>query len=60
MHKSVGNVQVNVKVTPEIVERAEKLIPYLTKENGFQAKRSEVLREALLLGLSALERRHAS
>ena len=48
-------IQLTVKVDPPVVTRVDKLIPTLAKLRGVTASRADVLREALLRGLTSLE-----
>ena len=49
-------VQITVRVEPRLVRRADAMIHPTSTLIGRPAKRADVLREALLLGLAELER----
>ena len=49
------NVQITVRVSTKLLERADALIPYVGDQNGHAAVRADVWRKALLLGLAQLE-----
>jgi hypothetical protein len=50
-------IQLTVKVSPSLVERADGLRGYLGEESGKEVTRADVLRRALALGLKQLVRR---
>ena len=50
------HVQTTIRMSTQLVERADALIPRLTGEQGYTATRADVWRKALLLGLAELER----
>lgn len=50
-------VQITVKVSPRIVERADELVPFVSEDQGRDVTRADVYRHALSLGLSVIARR---
>lgn len=49
------NGVVNLRLTPAVLEQAAALVPHLTQMLGKPCTRSDVLRQALVQGLRALE-----
>jgi len=47
-------VQVTVRISPRLVERADAERPFLSEEIGHDASRADVIRRALSLGLKML------
>ena len=48
--------QIAVRTSPELVERADAMIAFLSGLRGVQVTRSDVYREALVRGLRDMER----
>lgn len=53
-------IQITVKVSQNVVERADALIPDVAHEQGRDASRADVFRRALTIGLDELTRRARS
>lgn len=47
---------INVRASQDIITRADALIEYVSSARGKNASRSDVVREAVLRGLAAMER----
>lgn len=56
------SVQIALRVPPDVIERADALVPALpaAAHASGDVSRSDVLRTALQLGLAQLEQQHAS
>ena len=54
---STANDQIVVRAAPELIERAEALVDFLSDLRGHRVTKSHVYREALMEGLAVLERR---
>lgn len=54
------NVQLSMRVHPNVVTDADSLIPYLSGLRGAHALRVDVVREALVIGLRELKRLSAA
>ena len=50
-----GSQQITVRVDGRLIDRAERLIDFVTEETGRTSTRADVFREAMLRGLRALE-----
>jgi metal-responsive CopG/Arc/MetJ family transcriptional regulator len=48
-------MQITIRIDPNLLDRADALIPYVTGQHGLPAARSDVWREALRRGLRELE-----
>lgn len=54
-----ANPQITIRVSPRFIERADALIEFVSDRSGRNVTRADVWREALVLGLAALERERA-
>ena len=60
MSADARGVQLSVRVDARVVPRADALLDRVSELIGHPARRADVLREALLLGLAELELRRDS
>lgn len=51
-----ADAQVSLRISQDTLDRAEALIDYLTSVSEHLASRSDVLREAMLLGIDEIEK----
>lgn len=52
---ALESIQITIRLTNRILEKAEALCEFVSEETGRIVTRSEVLREATLIGLKSLE-----
>jgi Arc/MetJ-type ribon-helix-helix transcriptional regulator len=51
----MSSTKITVRVDPQLTNRLDALIPYIASTSGKVATRSDVLRDAMMLGLRVLE-----
>ena len=56
VEKDLVSIQISVRVEPDMVDRADELVTHMSARTGRIGKRSDVWREALIVGLRELER----
>lgn len=50
------SVQISIRVEPQLVDRVDDLIEFVGKRTGLRAKRADVWREAIIIGLREMEK----
>jgi hypothetical protein len=53
--KPAPDVQIGVRLSPDVITRADRLIPRLEAERGTSQTRVDVLREVIMRGLEDIE-----